>query len=149
MPHPWQDNYDRGVPSRIQYAHWTVPDLLDRAVERFSHSPALLYYGKCITFGDLDQLTHRFALALRALGVRPGDRVALMLPNTPQAVIGYFGALKAGAIVVWTNPLYSSPEIEAQLADSGSETLVALDLFYPRIAPVQARTALKRIIFLV
>ncbi len=146
MSRAWQDHYDRGVPLQVDDAGWTVPDLLDRAVDRFFHSPALFYYGRSITFGELDELTSRFALVLRNLGVRRGDRVALMLPNTPQAIIGYFGALRAGAVVVWMNPLYSAPEVEAQLVDSGSETLVALDLFYPRIAAVYERTPLKRII---
>ena len=71
---------------------------------------------------------------------------SLMLPNTPQAVIGYYGALKAGAIVVPMNPLYVSRELETQLVDSGSETIVALDLFYPRIQAVRERTPLKRVI---
>ena len=146
MQHLWQHNYDRGVPLTVDYANWTVLGLFYRAVERFSHSSALYYYGKRITFGDLDQLSRRFADALRTLGVHPGDRVAIMLPNTPQAIIGYLGAMRAGAVVVWTNPLYTAPEIEAQLADSGSETLLVLDLFYPRVAAVYERTPLKRII---
>ncbi len=69
-----------------------------------------------------------------------------MLPNLPQALIAHYGVLKAGAIVVQTNPLYVAREIEAQLVDSGSETIVALDLFYPRIQAVKERTPLKRII---
>ncbi len=146
MQRSWVGAYDQGVPSTVEYPDWTLPDLLSRSVSRFAHSPALFFYGRCITFAELDELTTRFALALRSLGVSPGDRVALMLPNVPQALIGYYGALKAGAIVVQTNPLYVGREIETQLADSGSETILALDLFYPRIRSIQERTPLKRII---
>lgn len=146
MQRTWVGRYDPGVPPALDCPAWTVPDLLDRAARRYSASTALLFYGARLTFSDLDVLTTRFAFALRALGVRQGDRVALMLPNVPQAMIGYYGALKAGAVAVQTNPLYVSREIEAQLVDSGSETIVALDLFYPRIQTVQERTALKRVI---
>jgi len=146
MLRSWIRGYDPGVPSTYGYPDWTVPDLLRRSALRFPNSLALLFYGRGIRFKELDDLTTRFALSLRSLGVGPGDRLALMLPNTPQAVIGYYGALKAGAIVVPTNPLYVSRELETQLVDSGSETIVALDLFYPRIQAVRERTPLKRVI---
>ncbi|MBI4400061.1 MAG: AMP-binding protein, partial [Nitrospirae bacterium] len=137
MQRPWLHRYDHGVPSTFVYPDWTVPELLRRSVSRFPERPALLFYGACLSFQALDDLSTRFALALHALGVRAGDRVAIMLPNVPQALVAYYGALKAGAVVVQTNPLYVSREIEAQLVDSGSETMVALDLFYPRIQPVR------------
>ncbi len=147
MQRSWLGRYDQGVPSTLVYPEWTIPDLLRRSVERFPDQTALLFYGSRITFRYLDDLSTRFALALRSLGVRPGDRVAIMLPNIPQAIIAHYGALKAAAIVVHTNPLYVAREIEAQLLDSGSETIVALDLFYPRIRAVQARVPLlKRVI---
>ncbi len=146
MQRAWHSHYDTGVPHSRAYPDWSVPDLLHQSVTRFPSSTALLFYGTRLSFSELDELTMRFALGLHALGVRPGDRVAIMLPNTPQAIIGYYGALRAGAIVVQTNPLYVTPEIEAQLADSGSETLIALDLFCPRIMGALERTPLKRII---
>jgi long-chain acyl-CoA synthetase len=146
MQSPWIDKYDPGVPSSCSYPDWTVTDLLRRAAARFPDRPAIVFYGARITYRQLDELTSRFARALQALGVRPGDRVGLMLPNIPQMLIGYYGALKAGAIVMPTNPLYVSRELETQLVDSGAETLVALDLFYPRIEPILAKSPLKRVI---
>jgi len=146
VPAPWHRWYDPGVPFTFAYPDWTLPDLLRRSVTRFPQHTALIFYGARLSFRELDVLTTRFAFALRALGVRPGDRVALMLPNVPQAVIGYYGALKAGAIVVQINPMYVSREIEAQLADSGSETILVLDRLYPRVAAVKDRTPLKRIL---
>jgi long-chain acyl-CoA synthetase len=146
MQQPWHRRYDPGVPFTFAYPDWTLPELLRRSVTRFPQHTALLFYGARLSFRELDALTSRFAFALRSLGVRPGDRVALMLPNIPQAVIGYYGALKAGAIVVQINPLYVSREIEAQLADSGSETILVLDRLYPRVAAVKDRTPLKQIL---
>lgn len=142
MQRAWISQYDSGVPATIEYPDWTVQDLLRRSTARFPDSSSLLFYGRTISFRELDDLTTRFALALRSLGVGQGDRVALMLPNIPQAVIGYYGALKAGAIVVPTNPLYVEREIQTQVIDSGCEAMVALDLFYPRIRAVQEKTAL-------
>ena len=144
MQRSWISQYDSGVPATIDYQDRTVPDLLQHSAARFTNLSALLFYGKSISFRELDDLTTRFAVALRSLGVRQGDRVALMLPNIPQAVIGYYGVLKAGAIVVPTNPLYVEREIQAQVVDSGCETMVALDLFYPRIHAVQEKTGLPR-----
>ena len=142
----WLKSYEHGVPSSINYPDITLPQVLFETVRRHPKSPALIYYGKTITYEQLDLLSNRLANALIELGVQKGDRVAIMLPNTPQCVIGYFGALKAGAIVVQTNPLYVERELEHQINDSGAETIIALDLFYEKIARIQHRVPLKRII---
>ncbi len=142
MERAWISRYDAGVPLTSAYPEWTVPDLLRRSASRFPESPALFFYGARISYRELNDLTTCFALGLRRLGVKTGDRVALMLPNIPQAVIAYYGVLKAGAIVTPTNPLYVEREIQSQLIDSGSETIVALDLFYPRIRAVLERVQL-------
>lgn len=142
----WLKSYEQGVPSSINYPNITLPQVLFETVRRYPKSPALIYYGKTITYEQLDLLSNRLANALICLGVQKGDRVAIMLPNLPQCVIGYFGALKAGAIVVQTNPLYVERELEHQINDSGAETIIALDLFYEKIARIQHRVPLKRII---
>jgi long-chain acyl-CoA synthetase len=143
----WISQYDPGVLPSFNYPEWTVPDLLRHSVDRFANSPALLFYGTCISYGELDNLTTRFALTLQQLGVNQGDRVALMLPNIPQTVIAYYGILKAGAVVVPTNPLSIEREIQTQLTDAGAETMVVLDLLYPRVRAVkEVATPLKRII---
>ncbi|MDF0676915.1 MAG: long-chain fatty acid--CoA ligase [Nitrospira sp.] len=143
----WISHYDAGVPANVGYPDWTVPDLLRHSSNRFPDSPALLFYGTRISYGKLDDLSTQFALALQQLGVSQGDRVALMLPNIPQTVVAYYGILKAGAVVVPINPLYVEREIQMQLTDAGAETIVVLDLLYPRVRAVQdATTLLKRII---
>ena len=147
MERPWISQYDSGVSPTFTYPAWTVPDFLRQSSARFSNSPALLFYGARISYAELDDLTTQFAVALLRLGVAKGDRVALMLPNIPQAVIAYYGVLKAGAVAVPTNPLYVEREIQTQMTDAGAETMVVLDLLYPRVRAVQQAAALpKRII---
>jgi len=146
MQKPWLKAYEHGVPASINYPAVPIPQLLFDTVRRYPKSPALIYYGRTITYQQLEVLSNRLANALIELGIQKGDRVAIMLPNVPQCVIAYFGALKAGAIVVQTNPLYVERELEFQLNDSGAETIIALDLFYEKIAHIQHRVPLKRII---
>jgi long-chain acyl-CoA synthetase len=147
MQNAWICHYDRGVPVGCTYPDCTLPDLLRVSVTKFPNTTALLFYGHRISYLELYDFATRFAVYLHTIGVRRGDRVAIMLPNIPQAIIGYYGALLAGATVVQTNPLYVEQELETQLRDSGAHTILALDLFYPRIQAIQERTALRRVIF--
>src|SRR5438132_13928124 len=143
---PWLSQYEAGVPPTVSYPDVPLHRFLTDSARRFPDRAAVDFYGYRISYRALDELTGRFAQALLRLGVRKGDRVALMLPNCPQAVIRYFGALKAGAWVVATNPLYVGTEVAHQVTDARAETIIALDLFYPRIEEVRTRTPLKPII---
>ena len=146
MERPWLKFYETNVPPSIQYPPVPLFQFLTDAAKRYSENNALLFYGKKTTYLQLEEETNRFAQALLRLGVRKGDRVGVMLPNLPQCVIAYYGALKIGAVVVMTNPLYLERELQVQMADSGAETIVALDFFYPRIEKIKKNTALKNII---
>jgi len=146
MDRPWLKFYEPSVPSNLQYPPVPLHQLLIESTKKYPNQNAILFYGKGMTYRELDEETNRFAQALLNLGVRKGDRVAVMLPNVPQCVIAYYGALKIGAIVVMTNPLYVERELQIQLADSGAETIVALDFFYPRIEKAKQGSALKNII---
>jgi len=151
MPHagterPWLKFYETGVPPSLAYPDITLGHVLAQTASKFPAHTALLFYGKKISYAGLDALANRFARALTGLGVKKGDRVALMLPNIPQMVIAYYGALRTGAVVVTTNPLYHEHELEVQLKDSGAETLVAVDMFYPVISRVLPKTGVKRLI---
>lgn len=146
MERPWLKHYGAGVPATLPYPDITLHEVLTDSARRFPERPALEFYGRSLTYRELEDLTGRFAGALAELGVQKGDRVAVMLPNVPQALIAYFGALKAGACVVQTNPLYVAREISHQISDSGAETIVTLDQFYPRIQEVMSKTPLKRVI---
>jgi long-chain acyl-CoA synthetase len=146
MERPWLRQYEAGVPPTIAYPDVPIHQFLRDSARRFPDRPALEFYGRRLSYRQLDSLSDRFAAAVLHLGVHKGDRIAIMLPNVPQAVIAYFGALKAGACVVQTNPLYVASEIAHQVTDSGAETIVALPQFYPRIKEGMGRTPLKRII---
>ena len=98
------------------------------------------------TYAQLDRFSNQFANKLLTLGVEKGDRVAVYLPNIPQFVISFFGALKAGAVVTAISPLHREREVEYQLRDSGAQTIVTLDTLYPVVAKVKEKTQLKHII---
>lgn len=146
IAHPWVRHYEQGVPISIAVPDHPLTWLLDCAAQRYPHHTAFIYYGTKITYAQFSQLADRFAGALRRLGVKKGERVAIALPNIPQYPIAFYGALRAGAIVVQTNPLYTEREMQYQLADSGARVVVMLDTFYPTMRAIRAQTALEHII---
>ncbi len=146
MEKPWLNHYEPNVPPSLQYPKTFLSAFLTQSSVKFPQNPAIHYYGTKITYASLEDQVNRFSNALIKLGVKPGDRVSIMLPNLPQCVIGYYGILKMGAVVVQTNPLYVERELEHQLIDSESEFLIALDIFYPRIKNLIGKTPLKKVI---
>ena len=144
---PWLSHYDKGVPySLAPYPNKPLFSFLEEAAAKFPDRPCTIFKGRVITFRKMDELTNRMAAALAAIGVKKGDRVGMFIPNTPQFVIAYYGILKAGGVVVATNPLYSPREIIHQLKDSGIELMVVMSNFYKRIKDVQPETRLKTLI---
>jgi long-chain acyl-CoA synthetase len=144
---PWLAQYDSDVPQTLQpYPDRTLLDYLDDLARDHAHKPALLFKGATMTYGQLQAESNAFAAALVEIGVRPRDRVAVIVPNSPQFFVAEIGAWKAGAIVVPLNPIYSERELEVALDATRAETVVALTLFYKRVKAVQGRTHVKRII---
>ncbi|MEM1537745.1 MAG: long-chain fatty acid--CoA ligase [Candidatus Nezhaarchaeales archaeon] len=146
MGKPWLKFYPEWVPKTIEYPETSLPQLLKETARKYPNRVAIVFEGFKITFKELDHLADRFATALAGLGVRKGDVVAIFLPNTPQFVIGYYGAMRIGAIVTTVSPLYKERELEYQLNDSEAETIVTLDLLYPTVRKVWEKTRLKRVI---
>ena len=146
MEKPWLKSYEPQVPPTIQYPERPVDANLTESALKFPNATATIFQDAKLTYAQLNQLADRFAAALQQLGVKKGDRVAIYLANSPQYPIAYYGALRAGAIVVPFNPLYAAPEVEHQLQDSGAETILAMSRFYPIVKKVRANTALKRVI---
>jgi long-chain acyl-CoA synthetase len=142
----WLKHYDDEVPHSITYPRIPIHQLLSEAAARDPDAPCTSFFGVRLTFRQIDDFASRFASALRSMGVQPGDRVALMLPNSPQFLIAYFGAHKAGAVVVPLNPLYTEHELSFHFCDSGAETVVTAPMFLEKIAALRATTPLKRII---
>jgi long-chain acyl-CoA synthetase len=143
---PWLQFYDKGVPSTYDYPEFALWELVRDSAKKYPDKIALDFLGYTMTYTKLWEQVQRFAHALQALGIKKGDRVALMLPNTPQFLIGFYGAHLAGAMVIAINPVYSSRELEHVLQDSGAETLVIIDLKYPIFREIAATTHVKRTI---
>ena len=158
MEHPWLRFYDPATPYTLTYPDVTLDQLLDDAARDYPDRTAItfalkyalggrLLIGGKLPYRRLREQVDRLATALASLGVRKGDRVAVMLPNSPQFVTAFFAAMRLGAIVVNTNPTYTPPEIQHQIADSGAETIVLLNLFLPRLRKVQPDLpGLKRVV---
>ncbi len=143
---PWLAHYDPDVPASIAYREEPLTALLDRAAARCPDSTALAFQNWKTDYAGLRRRAGRFAAGLRDLGVRPGDRVAIMLPNLPQTVISYWGALYAGATVVFVNPLYMEQELTTILGDAEPKVLVTLDLLWARHKTLLKASALERIL---
>jgi long-chain acyl-CoA synthetase len=143
---PWLASYQPGVPAQLEIPDYPLTWLLDEAVRQYPHHTALIYFGTKMSYAQLAARADRFAHALLRLGIQQGDRVAIALPNIPQYPIAFYGALKAGAVVVPTNPLYTEREMQHQLADAGARLLVMLDMFYPVVRAIRSRTNLEHII---
>ncbi|WP_195573484.1 long-chain-fatty-acid--CoA ligase [Paenibacillus sp. 1001270B_150601_E10] len=143
---PWLHHYPSEVAPSFDYPRHNLGRLLVDTASRHPDKLAIEFMGTRITYKELLQSAYSLADGLRALGLRRGDRVALMLPNCPQLVIAYFGILLYGGIVVMTNPLYKEGELSNQLRDSGASMIIALDILYPRIDHVKKLTELRHII---
>ena len=148
MERVWLQNYPRGVPADIdpeQYA--SLRDLIEEAFGRYGHLPAFSNLGATLTYAQLDELSRAFARWLQQhSGLVPGDRLALMMPNVLQYPIALYGALRAGMVVVNTNPLYTARELEHQLRDSGAKAIVIVENFAHVLQQVLARTDLKQVL---
>lgn len=143
---PWIANYPPETAPSLEYPRVPLTHFLEQSAAMYPDSNAIYFMGKSITYRELLQMSYQFANGLIKRGLKKGDRVAIMLPNTPQAVISYYGALFAGAIVVMTNPLYTERELIHHMNDSGATTVITLDLLYNRMTQVRASTSLQRII---
>src|SRR5215510_5855391 len=128
---PWLEHYDPDVrPSLEPYPNKTLLDYLAELAALHGDKPALLFKGATVSYARLEAESNAFGAALVSMGVRKGDRVALLLPNCPQFLVAEFGAWKAGAIVVALNPTYSERELEQSLDSTRASLVVALTPFY-------------------
>lgn len=136
---PWLKLYPSNVPADVDVEIKSFIEAFDEVTERREKRNAIIFYGKKITYGELREKVDRFATALADLGVKKGDRVALLMLNCPEHVIAYYGVIKAGGIIVSISPVYVSAEIKYQLEDSGCEIAICNDMLY---APLE-KTGVK------
>ena len=144
---PWFASYPKGIPRSLEpYPEVSVFSMLEGAARRFPDRPATAWFGAHLSYAELLRAAERFSAVLDGMDVVKGDRVAFILPNSPQFVIAFYGAVRLGAIAVGNNPLYTQREMEHQLSDSGAKVVVCLDSLYPNFAPVFARLKIENVI---
>ncbi len=144
---PWLKNYPSGVPANIdvnQYA--TLVQMVEEAFQKYRDKPAFTCMGKELSFGEMDKLSRDFGAYLQSRGLEPGDRIALMMPNLLQYPIALFGALRAGLVVVNTNPLYTPREMLHQFTDSGAKAIVIVENFAANLEKILKDTKISTVI---
>lgn len=142
---PWLKNYDPVVSPTLNYKSIPLYDFLDNTAQKYPRRTAIVFNNWKITYQNLKTITDYIAGNLKQLGIKPGDRVAIMLPNLPQTILTYWGVLKAGGIVVMTNPLYMEKEIIHHFNDSKAKFLITLDLLWPKISSLLPKLPLQKI----
>lgn len=146
--HPWLASYPNNVPAEIDMDEFaSIPAILDVTCQKYRDRPAFENMGTTLSFGEIDRLSRQFAAwLLHDLGLKKGERVAIMLPNILQYPIAIFGVLRAGLTVVNTNPLYTARELKHQLVDSGARAIVVLDNFAATLAEALPATQVRHVI---
>ncbi len=142
----WHKSYAAGVKKTIDYEKVTISEALTRSAKNYPTRTALNYMGKRISYRELDNLVNQFAKALKNLGINPGDKVGVCLPNIPQVIISDLAIFRVGGVVVQNNPLYTERELAYQLNDSDSRLVITLTLLVPRMEALKPKTKLEKII---
>ena len=127
---PWLEHYDENVPSKIYIPDITLNDVLNQSIQVHSVLPIFYFFGKKFTYQEFERLVAGTAAGLLQMGIKKGDRIALLLPNMPQFMVSYWAILRVGGIVVPINPLLASPEIKTLLNISRPQMLFVLDRFF-------------------
>ncbi|MBM4352035.1 MAG: long-chain fatty acid--CoA ligase [Deltaproteobacteria bacterium] len=143
---PWFQHYDPQVPPHLTYPSIPLYCLLDDTAAKTPTGPCTNFFGRRLTYQQVRELSDRFAASICHLGIRKRDRVILLLPNSPQFLITYYGLLKAGAVVVPLNPLSVERELEFFLTDSGAQVVITIPLFLDKVASLKGKTPLRHIV---
>jgi long-chain acyl-CoA synthetase len=147
MEKPWLKSYPPGVPAQIDLGQFSsIVDVLEQSCTKYKDRMAYHNMGAELSYSELDHLTRNFAAALQNMGMQPGDRIALMMPNILQYPVALFGALRAGLVVVNTNPMYTARELRHQLVDSGAKAIVVVENFAAVLESVRDEVPLEHII---
>jgi len=144
---PWLDSYPDGVPAEIDLGEYSsIMDIFNQSIERFGKQTAYVNFDHEMTYQELDRQTRNFAAWLQSKGLKKGDRIALMMPNILQYPVAIFGALKAGLVVVNTNPLYTQRELKHQLTDSGARAIIVVENFASVLEKIRGETGVEQVI---
>jgi len=142
----WTANYEKGVRASLQYPEVSVFHLLERTVKRYPQRVATNFNGAMISYRNLFLQVNKLSNALARLGIKKGDRVGVILPNTPQSVISYFAILQLGAIAVFINPLHAEMELQFFINDVGIKTLIIIDTVYRKVMNIKGKIDLENLI---
>jgi len=144
---PWLKNYPKGVPANINPDEYEcLIDFFSEVFKKYKKNKAFECMGQVVTYGEVDKLSTWFGAYLHSRGLKPGDRFAIMMPNLLQYPIAVFGALKAGLVIVNTNPLYTAREMEYQFKDSGVKGIIILENFAANLEKVLPNTSIETVI---
>lgn len=143
---PWLENYEQGVPYTVSVPNIALHHLLRSAVRRFPTRPAIFFEGARLSYRKLNREANRFANALLSLGVAKGARVVLLLPNVPQVIVGFYGAMKAGATAVFIPPVIEPEEIVRQVKDSEASVLVTLSMWAGLARQIQQGSGVPHVV---
>ncbi len=144
---PWLDNYPSFVQKELDLqAYASVMELIDFNLKKFASQDGYVNMDKTLTFGEVDRLSQNFAAYLQSLGLKAGDRIALQMPNLLQYPVALFGAIRAGLVIVNTNPLYTAREMAHQFNDSGAKAVVILANFASNLERVLRETQIEHVI---
>ncbi|HZV71353.1 MAG TPA: AMP-binding protein [Saprospiraceae bacterium] len=144
---PWLKHYPKGLPANIDVDQYpNLNSFLNEAMEKFADKTAFYCMGKTITYGEMDRASRQLAGYLQSRGLKPGDRVAIMMPNLLQYPIALFGCIRAGLVVVNTNPLYTPRELLFQLKDSGVRGIIIVENFASHLQEVIGETQVETVI---
>lgn len=147
MEKPWLNNYPPGVPANIDLSEFhSIVDVLEQSCSKYGDRIAYHNMGAELSYTELDYLTRNFAASLQNMGLQQGDRIALMMPNILQYPVALFGALRAGLVIVNTNPMYTARELRHQLVDSGARAIVVVENFASVLESVRNEVPLEYII---
>ena len=144
---PWLKSYPPGVPAQIDLSGYrSIVDILEKSCSDFKDRMAYHNMGAELSYSELDYLTRNFAASLQGMGLQQGDRIALMMPNILQYPVALFGALRAGLIIVNTNPMYTARELRHQLVDAGAKAIIVVENFASVLESVRDEVPLEHII---
>ncbi len=144
---PWVKNYPEGIPAEIKlYDYNSVVELFESSCQKYGNKVAFENMGVEMTYAEVDKLSKDFGAYLQSIGLVKGDRIAIQMPNLLQFPVAFFGALRAGLIVVNTNPLYTPREMEHQFKDSGAKAIVIVANFAVNLEKILANTSIQHII---
>ena len=147
MSHIWLKHYDDHVPPTLEYPQIPLYQVLEDTAAKYPEKRCCCFFGKWLTYKDIQEASNRFASGIRNMGIDKGDRVALLLPTSPQFIIASYGLLKAGAIILPLNPLYTARELTFHFEDSGAETVITIPMFLEKMIAVAENAPLKHIIY--